>query len=73
MSTPLKQRVTFALLMGIVTTCLISFILVVVNVGFTEKFLFIWFRSWSIAYLVVIPAILLIGPRVQALVNRFVQ
>jgi hypothetical protein len=66
----MKQKIAFALLMGIVTTCIISFTLVAINVGFTEQFTFIWLRSWGIAYLVVIPAILLIGPLVQRVVNR---
>lgn len=66
----MKQRIAFALLMGIITTCIISFTLISINVGFTAMFLRIWLRSWATAYLVVIPAILIIGPRVQALVDR---
>lgn len=65
----MKQKLAFALIMGIVTTCIISFTLVSVNVGYTEQFTFIWFRSWALAYLVVIPAILVIGPRVQRIVD----
>ncbi|KOY87106.1 hypothetical protein AD998_14000 [bacterium 336/3] len=66
----MKQRLIFALLMGIITTGIISFTLISINVGFTEKFLQIWLKSWIIAYLVVIPAILFIAPRVQAFVNK---
>lgn len=66
----MKQKLAFAMLMGIVTTCIISFTLVSVNVGFTGRFLTIWLRSWAIAYLVVIPAILLIGPLMQKLTER---
>ncbi|MCU0437740.1 MAG: DUF2798 domain-containing protein [Raineya sp.] len=66
----MKQRLIFALLMGIITTCIISFTLISINVGFTEKFLQTWLKSWLIAYLVVIPAILFIAPRVQAFVNK---
>lgn len=65
----MKEKVAFALLMGIVTTGIISFTLISINVGYTQHFLKIWLRSWSIAYLVVIPAILFVGPRVQAVVN----
>jgi hypothetical protein len=65
----MKQKIAFALLMGVVTTCIISFTLVSVNVGFTDQFTTIWLRSWGIAYLVVIPAILVIGPLVQRIVN----
>jgi hypothetical protein len=66
----MKNKIAFALLMGIVTTCIISFTLIMVNVGYTDKFYHIWLRSWGIAYLVVIPAILIIGPRIQALVDK---
>ena len=60
-----KKRITFSLLMGIITTGIISLILVLVNMGITDNFLFIWFKSWVIAYIVVIPAILLIAPAIQ--------
>lgn len=63
----------FALLMGIVTTGIISFTLISVNIGYTERFLKIWLKSWGIAYLVVIPAILLIGPRIQKLVDKLLK
>jgi hypothetical protein len=73
MNTPLKQRMVFALLMGVVTTGIISFTLVSINIGFIEGFLKIWIRSWATAYAVVVPAILFIGPSVQAIVNRIVR
>jgi len=66
----MKQKIIFALLMGIITTCIISFTLVSINVGFNERFLQVWLKSWLIAYVVVIPAILVIAPRIQAFVNK---
>ncbi len=66
----MKQKIAFALLMGIITTCIISFTLVAVNVGFGPLFFKVWLRSWAIAYCVVIPAILFIGPQVQKIVNK---
>ena len=51
----------------------ISFTLISVNIGYTDKFLKIWLRSWGIAYLVVIPAILIIGPRIQSLVDKLLK
>lgn len=70
MNTQMKRKIAFALLMGVVTTGIISFVLLALNLGFTAAFLKAWLRSWSIAYVIVIPAILLIGPRVQAQVDR---
>jgi hypothetical protein len=69
----MKNKILFALIMGIVTTGIISFTLISVNIGFTEKFLKIWLRSWGMAYLVVIPAILIIGPMVQSLVDKLLR
>lgn len=57
------------MIMGIVTTGIISFTLISVNIGFVPNFLVIWLKSWSMAYLMVIPVILLVGPKVQKLVD----
>lgn len=66
----MKQRIAFAMIMGVITTGIISFTLISINIGFIDKFLSIWLRSWATSYAVVIPCILLIGPQVQALVNQ---
>jgi hypothetical protein len=73
MDTHLKRKIAFALSMGIVTTGLISFTLLAINLGFSKGFVLTWLSSWSIAYLIVIPAIPLIGPRLQAQVDRVVR
>lgn len=69
----LKRKIVFALLMGVVTTGIISFTLLAINIGFYDGFAAKWLRSWAIAYVIVIPAILLIGPRLQAQVDRLVK
>ena len=66
----MKQKIAFAMIMGVVTTAIISFTLITINVGFGDKFLKIWLRSWLTAYAVAIPAILIIGPWVQVLVDN---
>jgi hypothetical protein len=68
-----KRKLAFALLMGVVTTGIISFVLIAINVGFSETFALVWLRSWGIAYVVVVPAILLIGPALQAQIDRRIQ
>jgi predicted RND superfamily exporter protein len=69
----MKQKIVFALLMGAITTGIISFSLITINVGFVNRFLSIWLRSWMAAYLIVIPVILIVGPQVQKLVNKIVK
>jgi hypothetical protein len=73
MNTHLKRKIAFSLLMGVVTTGIISFVLLALNLGFTTEFALTWLRSWAIGYAIVIPAILLIGPRLQAQVRRLVK
>jgi hypothetical protein len=69
----MKNKIVFALLMGIITTGIISFTLISVNIGYTDKFMTIWLKSWGMAYLVVIPAILILGPQIQKLVDRLLK
>ncbi|EON20994.1 DUF2798 domain-containing protein [Cupriavidus necator] len=73
MSVQLKRKVAFALSMGVVTTGIISFVLLTLNLGFSEGFALTWLRSWGIGYVIVIPAILLVGPRLQTQVDRLIH
>lgn len=73
MNTQVKRKIAFALLMGVVTTGIISFALLALNLGFSKGFALTWLRSWGIGYLIVIPAILVIGPRLQAQIDRLID
>ena len=73
MDAHLKRKIAFALMMGVVTTGIISFVLIALNVGFSETFAVAWLRSWGIAYVIVVPAILLVGPALQAQIDRLIQ
>ncbi len=66
----MKQKVVFALLMGIITTGIVSFTLLGINRGFAPGFAWAWLRSWAIAYVVVIPVILTFSPLVQRVAKR---
>lgn len=66
----MKNKIVFALLMGIITTGIISFTLIAVNIGFGQDFKNRWLKSWGLSYIVVIPCILIIGPQVQKFVDR---
>lgn len=73
MNTQLKQRIAFALAMGLLTTGIVSFVLLALNIGFANGFLAKWLRAWGMGYVIVIPSILLIGPRVRAQVDRLIK
>lgn len=65
----MKRKIAFALLMGMVTTGIISFTVIVFNVGMVPGLLLIWLKSWLIAYVIAVPLILIVAPRVEKLVN----
>lgn len=73
MNTQAKRKIAFALAMGIVTTGIISFVLLALSLGMSEGFLLRWLRSWCIAYVIVIPAILFIAPRLQTQIDRLIH
>lgn len=66
----MKQKIAFAMIMGVITTGIISFSLISINIGFNDNFLGIWLKSWGMAYVIVIPAILIIGPRIQKAIDK---
>ena len=72
MNTQLKRKIAFSLSMGVVTTGIISFVLLTLNLGLSSEFALAWLRSWAVSYMIVIPSILLIGPRLQAQVDRLI-
>ncbi|MFD2921948.1 DUF2798 domain-containing protein [Terrimonas rubra] len=45
----MKQKIVFALIMGILTTGIISFTLITVNVGWAHLHTSVWLRSWAVA------------------------
>lgn len=65
----MKKKLAFAIIMAIFTTGIVTFAAISVNIGFTENFIKIWLKSWGISYIVAIPAILIIAPKVQSLVD----
>jgi len=67
----MKKKIAFAFLMGLITTGLISLTIVLTNThlpGF--KFFIIWLKSWGIAYVVVVPCILFISPKIEKLIDK---
>jgi hypothetical protein len=69
----MKQKIAFALSMGVITTGIISFSLISINIGFNDNFFKVWLKSWGLAYIIVIPAILLIGPQIQKIIDRAIS
>lgn len=66
----IKYRVLFACTMAIFTGTLVPAACIAWTVGTGPEFWPAWFRTFPLAYLAVIPVIIFIGPRVQAVVYR---
>jgi hypothetical protein len=69
MPKPTYKEVKFASVMSLITTFFVTITLVSINVGFTERFLFVWLRSWLIAFVIALLSILFVGPVVRKLLN----
>jgi hypothetical protein len=69
----MKRKILFAMIMGMITTVTISFVIIAINLGFNDKFLLTWLRSWLVSYVLAVSAMLFIAPRVQILVNSLAK
>lgn len=69
----MKQKIAFTLIMGFINTGIISFSLIYINLGFTDTFLNIWLKSWGVAYLIIIPVIMTIGPKIEKAIDKLYQ
>ncbi|PWS33603.1 DUF2798 domain-containing protein [Pedobacter paludis] len=65
----MRKKIAFAFIMAIFTTGIVTFAAISVNLGFTTGFIRIWLKSWGISYVVAIPAILFIAPKVESMVD----
>jgi hypothetical protein len=54
-------------------TFVISGVLVVVNLGLVNNFLFIWLNAWLKAWLVAFPSVLFIIPFVRKVMVKVIQ
>jgi uncharacterized membrane protein len=67
---PTRNELKFASLMSLLTTFFVTFVIVMVNVGFTEKFFLIWIRSWLIAFVLVGLSILYVAPIIRNFLTK---
>ncbi len=66
---PTIQQLKFAVAMSLITTFFVTFVIVSVNIGFPDKFIFVWMRSWFIAFVLVGLSILFVAPLIQKYLN----
>ena len=62
------QHIAFAFFMALLMSCIMSFVISVLNVGFVSNIINIWLEAWSFAFFVAFPTVLLVSPTVRKLV-----
>lgn len=60
-----KSNLKFAIVYGLLVTSYISFTIAFVNIGFSKNFIYTWLRSWTIAFILVVPSLLFLAPYVR--------
>lgn len=69
MERSLTSRVLFAIIMALFTTTVVTGVVIAYSLGFGPGFFRIWGLSFLLAYIIVVPFILIVGPLVQRLVD----
>lgn len=64
------HRIVFAFFMGLLMSCLMSFVISVHNVGWVPNIVSIWLSAWAFAFSIAFPAIILVSPIVNKLVSK---
>ena len=62
----------FAFLMSIFMSLVVSILMTLINMGFADQFLYIWFDTYLKVNIIVFPAILINTPLVKKLVGLLV-
>ncbi len=68
-----RFHLVFSLLMGAMMISVMTFVITLVNVGFTADFAGRWLRAFLIAYAVGVPVIYFLAPLARKTTGRFVQ
>nr|WP_315166422.1 DUF2798 domain-containing protein [uncultured Flavobacterium sp.] len=59
-----------SIITALIVTSYMTFIIVAVNIGFVSDFIFMWLRSWFIAFFIATPSIHIIAPYIKEKANR---
>jgi len=67
-----KFHLVFSLLMGAMMIFLMTLVITLVNVGYSDAFLLTWMKAFAIAYVVGVPVIFFLAPVARRLTARLV-
>lgn len=65
-----KFHLVFSILMGAMMISIMTFVITMVNVGWSEQFLGLWLKAFAIAYVVGVPVIFFLAPVARKLTGK---
>jgi len=65
-----KFHLVFSLLMGAMMIFIMTFVITLVNVGWSAQFLLVWLKAFGIAYVVGVPVIFFLAPVARRMTAR---
>ncbi len=63
----------FILLVAFFMSMLMSFVIVLINIGLKTDFIFLWLRSWGFAFPIAFCVAYLVVPRVRRFVDKITE
>lgn len=67
------QHLVFSFFMALLMSCLMSFVITLFNIGFTDNLLSSWLQAWGFAFFVAFPTVVIIGPVVKKLTAAVIK
>lgn len=68
-----KFHLVFSLAMGAMMISIMTCVITLVNVGWSEQFLGLWMKAFAIAYVVGVPVIFFLAPVARKLTGRLLR
>lgn len=68
-----RFHLVFSLIMGTTMVVIMTFIITLANVGLVPDFLSRWLHAIAIAWVIAVPLLFFLAPRVRAITARFVE
>lgn len=65
-----KFHLIFSIIMGAMMVFLMTFVITLVNIGWSEQFFSSWMKAFGIAYLVAIPVIFFLAPMARKMAGK---
>ncbi|WP_147212545.1 DUF2798 domain-containing protein [Oceanobacillus sojae] len=65
------EHITFTVLMGLGISCIISFVLVSINIGYNSSFLGSWLTMWLQAFICAVPCAYYFPKAIRKLMKIF--